>query len=230
MERLIENKKLVAIAPAGPQQAVENRRAALLNIGLPILLLFVGTLGGIRFSAIDGSIMFLAPPLICLVFAAALMILILRSGLVRLDGWISEKFSLTQNIIDGITLAALFFASVQVFNSLLPEQGVPFWIVSFCFFWTLWTNLFADLDTKKLLRSLASVFCLAFVVKYLLLANLTKPANEGWISSVINNPGQTAFTWLLDLPQFSAGTGYLQFFTLALFVIALYFLPPSIEE
>ena len=230
MERLIENKKLVAISAPGPLQAEENRRAVLLHIGLPILLLFVGAIGGIRFSAVDGSIVFLAPPLICLVFAAALMILILRSGLVRLDGWISEKFSLTQNIIDGNTLAALFFASVQVFNSLLPEQGLPFWIVSFCFFWTLWTNLFADLDTKKLLRSLAAMFCLAFVVKYLLLANLTKPANEGWISSIINNPGQTAFTWLLDLPQFSAGTGYLQFFTLALFVIALYFLPPSIEE
>ena len=230
MERLIENKKLVAIAPAGPQQSVENRRAALLHIVLPLLLLFVAVIGGLRFNAVDGSVIFLAPPLICLVFAAALMVLFFRSGLVRLDGWISERFSLTQNIIDGITLASLFSASVQVFNSLLPEQGLPFWVVSFCFFWTLWTNLFADLDTKKLLRSLAAMFCLAFVVKYLLLANLTKPANESWISSIMNNPGQTAFTWLLDLPQFSAGTGYLQFFTLTVFVIALYFLPPSIEE
>jgi predicted membrane channel-forming protein YqfA (hemolysin III family) len=230
MERLIENKKLVAISPAGSLQMVENRRAALLHIGLPLFLLLVGAIGGIRFSSVDGSILFLAPPLICLVFAAALMVLFLRSGLVHLEGWISEKFSLTQNLIDGITLAALFFASVQVFNSLLPEQGMPFWIVSFCFLWTLWTNLFAELDTKKLLRSLAAMFCLALIVKYLFLANLTKPANEGWISSIINNPGQTAFTWLLDLPQFSAGTGYLQFFTLALFVIALYFLPPSIEE
>ena len=220
----------IEISAESSIEKVRARRAVLHHVTLPVLFLVVALIGGIRFSGADGSIVFLRPALICLVFAAALMILILRSALVRLEGWISEKFSLTQNIIDGITLAALFFASVQVFNSVIPEQGLPFWVVSFCFFWTLWTNLFADLDTKKLLRSLAAMFCLAFVVKYLLLANLTKPANEGWISSIINNPGQTAFTWLLDLPQFSAGTGYLQFFTLALFVIALYFLPPSIEE
>ena len=74
------------------------------------------------------------------------------------------------------------------------------------------------------------MFAVGFAVKYLLLANLAKPANEGWISSVINDPGKTAATWLLDLPQFSPATGYLQFFTLAIFVIALYFIPRGIED
>ena len=209
---------------------LQNRRAAVYHIALPLLLLFVALIGGIRISGTDGSILFVAPALICLVFAAALMILFFRANLVRIDGWVSERFSITQNLSNGITLAALFFASVQLFNSLIPEQGLPFWIISFCFLWTLWNNLFADLDTKRLLRSLAAVFCFAFVAKYLVLASFAKPANEGWISSIINNPGQTAMTWLLDIPQFSAATGYLQFFTLALFVIALYFLPPTIEE
>ena len=211
-------------------RVLENRRAAINHIALPLLLLFVALIGGIRFSGTDGAVLFVTPALICLVFAAALMILFFRAGLVRIDGWVSERFAITQNLSNAVTLAALFFASVQLFNSLIPEQGLPFWIISFCFLWTLWNNLFADLDTKRLLRSLAAVFSFAFVTKYLVLANLAKPANDGWISSIINNPGQTAMTWLLDIPQFSAATGYLQFFTLAIYVIALYFLPPTIEE
>jgi hypothetical protein len=209
---------------------LRSRRALIHHVALPFLLLVVALFGGIRFSGVDGSIVFLRPALICLVFAAGLVVLFLRAGLISLDGWISERFSLIQNISNGITLATLFFAAVQLFNSILPEQGLPFWIVSFCVFWTLWTNLFAELDGRKLLRSLTAMFVLSFAVKYLLLSNLAKPGNEGWISSIVNNPTQAAATWLLDLPQFAAGTGYLQFFTLALFVIALYFIPRAIED
>jgi hypothetical protein len=112
----------------------------------------------------------------------------------------------------------------------IPESGIPFWIVSFCFLWTLWNNLFSNFDTKRLLRSLAAMFSLAFVVKYVVLANLARPADQGWLDAIINNPAQTAATWLLDIPQFSAATGYLQFFTIAIFVIALWFFPNSTEE
>ena len=64
---------------------------------------------------------------------------------------------------NGAVLVTLFFASAQIFNSLLPEQGLPFWIFAFCFFWTLWNNLFADFDTRKLLKSLGAMFGLAFL-------------------------------------------------------------------
>ena len=156
-------------------EKIKNRRAVLHHVLLPMLLLLVVLLGGIRFSGRDGSIVFLAPALICLFFAAALMVLFLRAGLIDLQGWVSERRSLIGNIANGVTLAALFFASVQIFNSVLPEQGLPFWIVSFCVFWTLWNNLFAELNSLKLLRSLTAMFVLAFAVKYLLLANLTMP-------------------------------------------------------
>lgn len=225
-----EPVEALVITNPDSNRVLSNRRAVVNHIALPLLFLLVALLGGIRLSGTDGGILFLTPALICLVFAAALMILFFRAGLIRVDGWVSEKFSVSQNLSNGITLTALFFASVQLFNSLIPEQGLPFWIISFCFLWTLWNNLFADLDTKRLLRSLAAVFCFAFVAKYLVLASFAKPANEGWISSMINSPGQTAMTWLLDIPQFSAATGYLQFFALALFVIGLYFTPSTIEE
>jgi hypothetical protein len=220
----------IIVAEAISPERIRARRATVNHIVLPCMLLLVGLLGGIRFDGADGSILFLRPALICLVFAAGILILFLRAGLIDLSGWMSERSSMLKNIANGITLTALFFAAVQLFNSLLPEQGLPFWIVGFCFFWTLWTNLFAELDARKMLRSLSAMFVLGFAVKYLLLANLAKPANEGWVSSIINDPGKTAATWLLDLPQFSAATGYLQFFTLAIFVIALYFIPRTIDD
>jgi hypothetical protein len=230
VEEISIPEKGLQTAYGGSIAKIRSRRALLNHVALPLLLLVVALFGGIRFSGMDGSIVFLRPALICLVFAAGLIVLFLRAGLISLDGWVSERFSVAQNVSNGITLAALFFAAVQLFNSILPEQGLPFWIVSFCVFWTLWTNLFAELDGRKLLRSLTAMFVLSFAVKYLLLANLAKPGNEGWFSSIVNNPTQAAATWLLDLPQFAAATGYLQFFTLAFFVIALYFIPRAIED
>ena len=212
------------LAPA----AIERRRALLYYLVLPLTLLLVTLLGGIRFSS--GSVVYIKPALIYLIFAAGLMILFFVSNLIRFDGWISERFDITKSLINAITLFALFAASVQVFNSVIPESGIAFWIVSFCFLWTLWNNLFSNFDTKRLLRSLAAMFSLAFVVKYVVLANLAQPADQGWLDAIINNPAQTAATWLLDIPQFSAVTGYLQFFTIAIFVIALWFFPNSTEE
>ncbi len=194
---------------------------------LPIIFLTVTLLGGLRLSGIDGAFIFIKPALICLIFSVILLLLFFRAGLLTLEGWFSEEFSTAKNIANGSVILALFAAATQLFNSLIPEQGLPFWIVSFCFFWVLWNNLFADFDTKKLLRSLGALFGLAFVAKYMLLANLTAPGGRSWLRSIIENPAQEAFTWLLDLPRFSAGTGYIQFFAVILFLVGLFLMPSS---
>ena len=208
----------------------EKQRNYLRYIFVPFIFLTVALLGGLRLSGVDGSFLFLKPALLCLVFASVLLVLFFRSGLIRLDGWFSESFPLRKNIANGVVILSLFAATTQLFNSLIPEQGLPFWIVSFCFLWTLWNNLFADFDTKKLLRSLGGLFGLAFVAKYLVLANLTAPVGQGWLRSMIENPAQQTMTWLLDLPQFSAGTGYIQFFAVALYLLGLYLFPSTTED
>jgi hypothetical protein len=208
----------------------EKQRNYLRYIFVPFIFLTVALLGGLRLSGVDGSFIFLKPALLCLVFASFLLVLFFRSGLIQVDGWFSEAFPLRKNIANGAVVLSLFAATTQLFNSLIPEQGLPFWIISFCFLWTLWNNLFADFDTKKLLRSLGGLFGLAFVAKYLVLANLTAPAGQGWLRSMIENPAQQAMTWLLDLPQFSAGTGYLQFFAVALYLLGLFLFPSTTGE
>jgi hypothetical protein len=205
----------------------KNQKSHLQYVFLPLIFLTVSLLGGMRLGQIDSAFVFLKPPLVCLIFAALLLVLFFRAKLVKLDGWFSEDFSTLKNVANGACLVTLFFASTQIFNSLLPEQGLPFWIIAFCFFWTLWNNLFADFDTRKLLKSLGAMFGLAFLVKYLILASLTAPASDGWLQGIFQNPGKEAFTWLLDLPRFAAGTGYIQFFAVVFYLIGLFLLPPA---
>jgi hypothetical protein len=197
---------------------------------IPIVFLTVAMLGGLRISGLDGAFVFVRPALICLIFAAILLILFARSKVLEVDGWFSESFPMLKNVANGFVIATLFAAASQVFNSLIPEQGLMFWIVAFCFFWTLWNNLFADFDTQKLFRSLGALFGLAFVAKYLILANLTAPAGRTWLEALMENPGQEAVTRLLDLPRFSGATGYIQFFAVGLFLLGLYLFPSRTSD
>jgi hypothetical protein len=209
------------------RSTTDNQKSYLQYIFLPLIFLTVALLGGLRLDAVGSTFVFSKPPLVCLIFAVILLLLFSRAGLLRLDGWFSEKFSTLKNIANGAILTTLFFASAQIFNSLLPEQGLPFWVFAFCFFWTLWNNLFADFDVKKLLKSLSALFGLAFVVKYLLLTSLTAPASQSWLQGIIENPTKEAFTWALDLPRFAPGTGYIQFFAVIFYLIGLFLLPST---
>ena len=192
---------------------------------LPAIFLAVTLLGGLRLGAADNAFVFLKPALVCLVFAALTLVLFFRSGMISLDGWIAEDRPLLQNAASVTVLLTMFSATVQLYNALLPEQGLTFWVVGFCFFWTIWNNLFAEFEAKRLLRSMFALFGLAFVVKYLVLANITAAPTGSWWQRLFENPGKEAFTWLLELPKYSAGTGYIQFFTLALYLIGLFLIP-----
>ncbi len=74
------------------------------------------------------------------------------------------------------------------------------------------------------------MFALAFVVKYLLLANLTAPPSDSLWQKITENPARETFTWLLDLPRFAAATGYVQFFTLVFYLIGLLLVKPLTEN
>ena len=205
----------------------KNTRAFLNYLILPLIFLTVTLLGGLRLSAENNAFLFLKPALVCLIFATILLILFFRGGLILLAGWFSEDFSILKNTANGLVLVSLFTASVQLFNSLLPEKGLPFWIIGFFFFWTLWNNLFVDFQAKRLLQSLGSLFGLAFIVKYLVLANLVTSGESTWTQKILEGIMKEASFGLLELPKFSAGTGYLQFFTLILYVVGLILLSPT---
>ena len=201
----------------------ERNRELLHFIVLPTLLLTAGLLGGLRIDAQTRQFIFIAPPLVTLVLAILLGSLFVRAGALDLRRWLAIEKPMLTNVSHLLTLIALFFASAQAFNSVLPESGLLHWMFSFFFLWTLWTNQFSSFDPRRLLKSLIILFGTAFVLKHLLMSQLYTP--EGGLLRTI------AATLLqgisVDVPRFAPITGYISFFALALYVGSLLLITPA---
>jgi len=200
----------------------ERNRALLHFIVLPTILLTVGLLGGLRIDAQTRHFIFIAPPLVTLVLAILLGSLFVRAGAVDLHHWIAIEQPTLTNLSHVLTLVALFFASAQAFNSVLPERGLLHWMFSFFFLWTLWTNQFSAFDARRLLKSLIVLFGTAFVLKHLLVSGLYAPEG-GWFSRIASTLLQGI---AIDVPAFAPITGYVSFFALALYVASLLLMAP----
>ena len=200
----------------------ERNRALLHFIVLPTILLTVGLLGGLRIDAQTGKFVFIAPPLVTLVLAILLGSLFVRAGTIDLHRWLAIEQPMLTNVSHLLTLMALFFASAQAFNSVLPESGLLHWMFSFFFLWTLWTNQFSAFDARRLLKSLIVLFGTAFVLKHLLVSGLTAPEG-GWFRRLAAVLLQGI---AIDIPAFAPVTGYVSFFALALYVVGLLLLAP----
>lgn len=206
-----------------------RNRALVRFVLLPLLLLTVALLGGLRVNADDHAFIFIAPPLITLVLAVLLMLLFARGHLIELHAWVRSDFPLLVNISHVLTLLALFFASAQSFNSVLPESGLLFWLFSFFFLWTLWNNQFSAFDARQTLRSLTVLFGTAFVLKHMLLASLYAPEGS-WLKRLAGVVLEGVSLGTLAAPRFAPATGYISFFTLALYVTGLILLTPQPEH
>jgi hypothetical protein len=200
----------------------ERNRALLHFVVTPTILLTVALLGGLRVDAQTRQFVFVAPPLVTLVLAILLGSLFVRAGAIDLRQWLALEQSMLTNVAHLLTLVALFFASAQAFNSVLPESGLLHWMFSFFFLWTLWTNQFSAFDPRRLLRSLIVMFSTAFVLKHLLVSGLYAPAG-GWFSRIAAALLQGV---AIDVPAFAPITGYVSFFALALYVAGLLLIKP----
>ena len=205
-----------------------RRRAVARVLLLPLLFLTVALLGGMR-VAVDRTFVFLPPPLVTLVMAALLASLFMRGRLVRLEAWLGSRHGVLTNVSHALTLLALFFASAQAFNSVLPEQGLLHWMFAFFFLWTLWNDQFSPFDPFRLLRSLGVLFGTAFVLKHMILAGLAAPGGS-WTQRIATAIFQGLSLGTLDVPAVAPATGYISFFTLALYVIGLSLVAPAPDE
>jgi hypothetical protein len=195
---------------------------------LPLMLLTVALLGGLRVSAEDRAFIFIAPPLITLILAVMLMMLFVRGRLIEFRAWVSGDYPLLVNVSHTLTLLSLFFASAQAFNSVLPEGGLLFWLFCFFFLWTLWNNQFSTLDARHTLRSLTVLFGTAFLLKHLLLASLYAPEGS-WLKKLAGVVLEGVSLGTIEAERFAPATGYISFFTLALYVTSLILLSPRSE-
>ena len=211
-------------------QTNRSRNRALVDFFvLPFLFLTVALLGGLRIGAESRTFIFIAPPLVTLLLAVLLLLLLVRGGLIRLQQWVGSDLPPLTNVAHVWMFITIFFASAQAFNSVLPERGLLHWLFSFFFLWTLWNNQFSSFDARRLLRSLAVLFGTAFILKHMLLGSLYS-SEGGWLKRVAGTLLQGVALGTLDAPSFAPATGYIAFFTLAMYVAGLILLGFGVVE
>jgi hypothetical protein len=195
----------------------------------PLLFLSVALAGGMRFATGSNELRFIAPQLVAVIVAAFVMILFVRGGLLDLRRYVGESLGVVENLSGVVRLAAIYFATVQIFNSVTPEKG----LLSFCFhlFYLLicFNNLFVVFNPVRLAKSLAIVLGASFALKYLILADLFAPS-ESWAKYMLQKLMQTASLGALDYEVFAPGTGYLSFAALASYILGLYLIAPRVDR
>lgn len=200
-------------------------RDLLRYVALPVIFLTVALLGGLRFSATDLEMRFVAPPLATLLLAAFLLALFARAGLVRVGDWLGEHRPPLENLSNALTLATLFGATAQVFNAVLPEDTLFFAVFAMLFALVFWTSLFAVTRPERLVRALAGLFLAAFVVKYVLLAALFEPS-ESTAKTLVQSLLKGVTLGGLESAPYARATGYTAFAAVALYLVGLWATSP----
>ena len=198
-------------------------------IVVPLLFLTVALTGGVRFTAELQELRFVAPQLVSLILAVFVMVVFVRGGLVQLADHLGEDRGLVENASGLVRLAALYFATVQVFNAVTPERGLLNFFFSLFYFLIFWNNLFVVFNPVRLTKSLAVVLGASFALKYLILADLFAPT-ESWAKYALQKLMQTASLGALEFEVFAPATGYLAFATVAFYVLGLYLISPRVDR
>lgn len=196
---------------------------------LPLIFLTVALAGGVRFTAELQELRFIAPQLISLILAVFVMIVFVRGGLVQLDDYTGEDRGLIENASGLVRLAAIYFATAQVFNAVTPERGLLNFFFNLFYFLIFWNNLFVVFNPARLTKSLAVVLGASFALKYLILADLFAPT-ESWAKYALQKLMQTASLGALEFEVFAPATGYLAFVTVALYILGLYLIAPRVDR
>lgn len=190
---------------------------------LPGLFLTVVLLGALRPG---GAIPLVPPSLASLVAAMALFALLVQSGSVDPARLMHRDRSSLANLNGLTVLVTAFVASAQMITLVVPESGVPALVVWAVLLALLGQALAMAPDRTRLLRGLLVTFGAAFLLKFVLLASLSAPA-DGRLSRVLQLlfDGVTLGTVTQRMPH--PAEGYLAFTTLLLYLAAVSGLPAA---
>lgn len=201
-------------------------RDLLRHVALPILFVTSALLGGLRFVGEASELRFVPPPLTTLLLGAFLLLLFARSGLLDVSrDWLGESRRPLENASNALTLLALYFATVQVFSAVLPEDTLFNALFTTFFFMIFWSNLFALLRPARFVKSLAGLLLAAFVVKYLLLASLFEPG-ESMGRNIVQALLRGVTLGGIESAPYTKATGYSSFTAVALYLVGLWAASP----
>jgi hypothetical protein len=190
-------------------------------IYLPVLCLTVALMGGLRPGA---AVVLPPPPLFSLVLAVLLLGVLIQSGALVPRRLLDASRGALQNLNGFVVLATMFVAGAQVFSLLTPDTGLPRILFSVYFFVLLLNTWAAGPDRVRVLRSLAVTFGAAFILKFVILGALSEPAG-GRLARAIQLLFEGVTLGTLTQEVHHPASGYLAFFTIVFFLIALAMLP-----
>lgn len=190
---------------------------------LPMLLLTVAALGGVRVSQ-AGALAFVPPSLMSLILGVGLLGVLVRSGALIPARLVNDHRSALENASGALVLATLVAASAQVFSLVTPAAGLLAFVFTIFFVLLLWNTLAVEPDRRQVLRSLFVVFGGAFVLKFVVLAAIYEP-DGGLLRRVLLTMLEGVSLGTLGFVPDGAATGYIAFLTLAMYFVALVLLP-----
>ena len=188
---------------------------------LPALFLTVTLLAAVR----PGGAETIAPPSpASLVGAVVVVALLVRSGTLNPNRLVHQSRPTLANLNGLSVLAALFVATAAALTLVIPESGLPALLS-----WTVVTALLLQAlamapDRVHLLRGLLVTFGTAFVLKFIILAALSSPA-EGRVAQALQSLFDGLTLGSVAQRPFHRAEAYLAFGTLALYVIGVSWLP-----
>jgi hypothetical protein len=191
-------------------------------IVLPLLFLTIALLAGARIHA---QVALVPPSLFSLVLATMLIAALVRSGALAPDRLLNATRSTIANANGAVVLFALFAATAQILAMLTPATGLPLLFVDIFLFVTLLNTLVAMPDRVRLLRSLAVTLISALLLKFVILASLSAPAASRTSRVLAALFDAATFGSITQDPQ-PVSAGYLAFFTVAMYLVAIVLLPP----
>jgi hypothetical protein len=188
---------------------------------LPAAFLTVVLLGSIRMA----DAMSLAPPS---VFALVLGLLVVRvavqSGTLAPQRLLGASRSALANVNGLIVLLALWLASAQVIAVLIPESGLPRIGFGVFLLILLLNTAAAAPDRIRLLRSLAVTFGALFLLKFVVLRELSAPGT-GVVKRVMQTLLEGITLGAVLQPPSHPAASYVALLSLLLFLVALFLLP-----
>jgi hypothetical protein len=188
---------------------------------LPAVFLTVFLLSAVRIADTTALV---PPSPFALVLGALVLRVIVQSGALAPDRLLSSSRSSLANLNGLVVFIALWAAAAQVIAVLIPESGVPLVTFSVFFFILLVNTAAAAPDRERLLRSLAVTFGAAYVLKFVILYQLSAPG-AGSIKRMLQALLDSVTLGALIQPVPHPVAAYLALLAVLLFLIGVVLLP-----
>lgn len=188
---------------------------------LPSVFLTVVLLGSLRI----GDVTRLAPPTVfTLVLGVLLLRVVVQSGALATERLLSSSRSGLANANGAVLLVAAWLAGAQTIAVLIPDSGLPRLGFAVFFFILLLNTAAAAPDRVRLLRSLAVTLGATFLLKFVVLYELSAPG-PGRLRQMLHGLFDSVTLGVLVQPAMHPAAGYLALVTVGLFLLGVFLLP-----